>query len=252
MSVNVSVILVNYNTKELTKNCIDSIMKNTSGVTYEIILVDNNSSDGSIDMFSNDSRIVFVKNEDNSGFGIGNNIGASQSQGKYLFFLNTDTLLQNNAIKFLYDYCESKTKENLGVVGCWLKDSDGNISTSFVSMPSILGSWKHVWHFVQKKIFLKHNKINASELYVDAVSGADLFMSRDLFFSVGCFDSDYFMYSEESELQYRIKKNGFRNVLIPEPSIIHLEGSSSGKISKKSSFFQLYSMKRGRKKKRVF
>ena len=102
----VSVIIVNYNTKELTKQAIQSVFDRTEGVEYEIIVVDNDSKDGSVEelkkIFQN--KITIIESKENLGFGRANNLGIKQSKGKYVFLLNSDTELINNAIKIFYDY----------------------------------------------------------------------------------------------------------------------------------------------------
>ena len=90
--MNVSIVIVNYNTLKLTKACIDSVIEKTSGLEYEIILVDNASSDGSSDVFKNDERIIFIEASDNIGFGKANNLGVKHAKGDYLFFLNSDVI----------------------------------------------------------------------------------------------------------------------------------------------------------------
>ena len=97
--MDVSVIIVNYNTIELTLNCINSIFTHTLGIDFEVIVVDNNSDDGSGEILRLDKRIVFIQNLANEGFGSANNIGYQYAKGKYLFLLNSDTILLNNAIK---------------------------------------------------------------------------------------------------------------------------------------------------------
>ena len=101
--MDVSIIIVNYNTKQVTQSCINSIVEHSHGFSYEIILVDNHSTDGSYALFSNDARIKYVYNEKNVGFGQANNIGYQYSTGDFIFLLNSDTLLLNNAIKLFYD-----------------------------------------------------------------------------------------------------------------------------------------------------
>ena len=104
--MDVSVIIVNYNTLELTKNTIESVFEKTIEVSYEIILVDNASTDGSVEFFENNykDKIILIKNNENLGFGRANNKGIEIAKGKYIFLLNSDTLLINNAIKILFDF----------------------------------------------------------------------------------------------------------------------------------------------------
>lgn len=113
--VSVSIIIVSYNTCRLTQNCINSIFKHTMDVDFEVIVVDNDSCDDSKEMLSADNRIVYIQSGGNLGFGRANNLGYTKAKGKYLFLLNSDTILKNNAVKLFYDIAENDSSE----VGCW-------------------------------------------------------------------------------------------------------------------------------------
>src|SRR3712207_2177399 len=104
--MDVSIIIVNYNTCQLISNCIDTIFQNTDGISFEIIVIDNASCDASKSKFENDARINYVYSYENMGFGRANNVGMMLAKGEYIFLLNSDTLLINNAIKFFYDYAK--------------------------------------------------------------------------------------------------------------------------------------------------
>lgn len=234
----VSVIIVNYNTKQLTSNCIDSIIKNTQDVDYEIILVDNASSDGSKDVFKDDNRIVFIEAGKNIGFGKANNWGVQKAHGEYIFFLNSDTLLQNNAIYEFWKFCEENRGEKIGAVGCILKGKDGNRCHSYAKLPNakrILFSYLLAPYNknVAKDIMAVDSEDEAASFFeVGYVTGADIFVKRTVLEECGAFDPDFFMYSEESEMQFRFKKKGFRNMIIHTPKIVHLEGMSQIKKPK--------------------
>ncbi len=235
--MDVSIIIVNYNTKNLTLQCIDSIYEKTNDVSFEIIVVDNNSTDGSQELLSHDKRIVFVEAGENLGFGKANNLGLRQAQGKYIFFLNSDTLLLNNAVKEFFIFAESQT-ENIGAIGCLLTDKLGRVIHSFSEFPSINWVFKSVVvaHFFQlffKKKYQLYDKadsdITLPVFQVDYVTGADLFVRRTVIDKYGAFDPDFFMYYEESEMQYRWSKNGYLSYIIKAPQIIHFEGGSQKK-----------------------
>jgi len=241
--MDVSVILVNYNTKELTMSCINSIYKYSHGFSFEIILVDNNSQDGSIEVFSCDKRIIFVETGENIGFGRANNIGLKYAKGKYIFFLNTDTELLNNAIKYFVDYAESK-KGNTGGLGCQLLDGENKQTHSYGIFPS----WKkdilfliknHIFRLLNKKQLGRqqenHFKSPFTPYIVDYITGADLFVPRSLLDKFGPFDSDFFMYFEETEMQYRWFKHGIKQYIIDGPLIVHFERKSMSKTSNKLS-----------------
>ena len=111
--MDVSIIIVNFNTRQMTSECIDSIIEKTQGLEFEIILVDNASTDGSKEFFEKDERITYIYSEKNGGFGYGNNLGMKVAKGKYFFLLNSDTLLINNAVKEFYDYAEKDDKKRV-------------------------------------------------------------------------------------------------------------------------------------------
>lgn len=227
--MDVSVVIINYNTQQMTSDCIDSVLSNTIGVEYEIILVDNASTDGSKEFFEQDKRVKYIYNTENRGFGAGNNIGVKHACGKYIFLLNSDTLLKNNAIKMLYDYSESYSYSC--VCGAWLVDKAGNPNVSEIAFPRM-----NVLEFI-KSFVSKKNIFDTSEtVEVDNVCGADMFLSRHLFQQVGGFDENIFMYGEEIELQYRLMLLGVKRLIVRGPQIIHFGGGSSS--NKSLSFFR--------------
>lgn len=232
--MDVSIIIVNYNTLELTKNCIESIIANTSIVKYEIILVDNASNDGSKEYFESRKDILYIYNNENVGFGRANNIGIRKSSGKYIFLLNSDTYLRNNAIYLFFEYMEN-TEKNIAVVGTYLKDKALNTNTSevhFLKIKTILTNSIKAFVPKRKGIACKQNNKN-EEKDVEAVIGADMFIRRNVIDECGMFDERIFMYCEEIDLQKRITDSGYKIRLILGPDIVHLEGSSSNRYSAK-------------------
>src|SRR5574344_737129 len=125
--MDVSIIIVNYNTKELTRNCLTSIYEKTKDVNFEVFVRDNNSKDGSISMIKKEfPSVILLENNANIGFGAANNRALKQAKGKYVFYLNSDTVLLNNAVKLFFDYFENaKDKENIGALGCNLVNGKG-------------------------------------------------------------------------------------------------------------------------------
>lgn len=218
--MDVSVIIVNYNTFQVTRECIDSIVEKTHSISYEIILVDNASTDGSKESFEQDSRITYIYSEHNGGFGYGNNLGMKVAKGKYFFLLNSDTLLVNNAIKEFYDYAEAQNEKYL--YGCYLMHDDGSYCSSFFYFPAF-----NIKSFL-KRIFglKKEERLDYVEKNVEAISGADMFFHREIYEKTGGFDENIFLYGEEGEWQYRMSKAGYGCHIIPQPQIIHLEGKS--------------------------
>jgi len=235
--VNVSIIIVNYNTLHVLKPCIDSIVNQTHDVEYEIIVVDNGSTDGSIEALSTDERVTLIPMGENLGFGRANNQGLKISKGKYIFFLNSDTLLKNNAIKMFYDFAENY-QGRLGALGCILEDRKGNKIHSHGKFRKMNDDiLEFLWIPILKGLHLYRKPIREYPeqwMKVDYITGADLFVSRKVLDTCGTFHPAFFMYYEESELELRFKKYGYDNILLNGPRIVHLEGEGSkeGKSSK--------------------
>lgn len=223
--MDVSVIIVNYNTCKMTCECIDSIVEKTKDVEYEIILVDNASTDGSKEFFEKDSRIKYIYSERNGGFGYGNNLGMKVAKGKYFFLLNSDTLLINNAIKEFYDYAENNQPHTLYC--CYVEDKDGKDNGDYLDFPIL--SVKELIYYKIKKRPAKIVDHKAKE--VDAVHGANMFLPRQAYEVSGGFDENIFMYGEEIEWQLRLHKLGLKRMIIPQPRIIHFGGVSTKKAN---------------------
>ena len=239
-SMDVSIIIVNYNTLHVLRPCLDSIIEQTTGLDYEIIVVDNGSTDGSIEMLADDKRVLFIPTGENLGFGKANNKGLEHAKGKYIFFLNSDTLLKNNAVKMFYDFAEYY-KGSLGAMGCILEDRQGNRIHSYGQFPKMGADFhKLLWSPILKGLHLYRQP--AAEypeqwMTVDYVTGADLFVSRQVLDECGAFHPAFFMYYEESEMEHRFHRSGYDNILLNGPQIIHLEGEG-GKDGKSSKFLR--------------
>lgn len=235
----VTIIMVNYNTKELTKNAIDSIIEKTKDVTYEIILVDNDSKDGSQEYFSNFKldNFKYIRSDQNLGFGKANNLGFKSSKGDYIFLLNTDTLLINNAVKILFDVMESNKK--IGICGGNLYNDKNEPAHSFMDcLYSIKVDLKTEISSILKTLLKKEDRLfnnkkrrdfnYSNELReVGYITGADMMIRKECIEKVGFFNPEFFMYFEETELSSRIKKEKYKIISVPEAKIIHLEGKST-------------------------
>lgn len=238
--MDVSIIIVNYNTKDLLKECIDSIYEQTKEITFEIIVSDNGSSDGSIEMLKNYfPSVIIIENNANLGFGAANNRGLKIAHGKYIFYLNSDTVLLNNAVKCFFDFWEQASdKDSIGAIGANLLNENGEIIHSYGFFPSYKNEIKrlinsyisillnYLLHFFNKQIHKKSYHINAYFGDVDFITGADLFLKND---KNACFDERFFLYFEETDLQFQLSKKGLRRIIIKGPEIIHLEGASDNR-----------------------
>lgn len=232
--MDVSVVIVNYNTRDLTLKCINSLFAQTSGVLFEVIVVDNASTDGSVELFEKDQRIRFVRSSSNLGFGKANNLGYQYSSGKYVFFLNSDTILVNNALKLFFEKMESSSP-HVGCMGCLLQDAQGNGAHSYADFPTMSNLLFDACPYLFKLLGLRPMNMDDSsrltqknDLHrVDYVTGADLFVRRNVIEECGGFDPAFFMYYEDPEMQYRFSRAGYHSYIYDAPKIIHLEGKST-------------------------
>lgn len=238
MKINVSVIIVNYNTKELLKQCLLSVFEKTTDIGFEIIVVDNASIDNSAEMVEKYFPLItLIKNTENLGFGRANNQAAKLSKGKYLFLLNSDTVLLNNSIKILYDFLENNPKAK--IAGGALFDPNGKPNTSFGNFPSLLQEFSDIgFSFLYKNYYYNHLAVGLTcskkqPFIVDYVSGADMMIEKSIFDNLKGFDEDFFLYYEETEFSYRIKKEGWFSYIVPQAKIIHLESVSIISSAKK-------------------
>lgn len=238
-TIDVSVIIVNYNTKELTRNCLRSVFDQTKDVDFEVIVSDNGSSDGSVEMIREEfPQVILLENGENLGFGRANNRGLKIARGKYVFYLNSDTVLLNNAVKLFFDYWEnSPEREKIGALGCNLLNEKYEVIHSGNFFPTgthiILFQIKTYVNFFVKLI-LENFKINYSNIRanlvckfyigeIDYITGADLFLKND---KDAFFDEQFFMYFEETDLQFQMYKKNLKRLLISGPEIIHFSGGS--------------------------
>lgn len=236
--IEVSIIIVNYNTCKLLKDCLTSLYLYTKNISFEVIVSDNGSKDGSVQMLKNEfPQVIIIENNANLGFGAANNRGLKIAKGKYIFYLNSDTVLLNNAVKIFYDYWENcPEKENLGALGANLLDENDVIIHSAGHFRSIkteiadafhdlLRSYKLIIPFLRKvKMGSAPASVQKQIGEVDYVTGADLFVKND---ENAFFDERYFLYYEETDMQMQMALKGKKRILIDGPLIRHLKGGSN-------------------------
>jgi len=231
--IDVSVVIVNYNTMQITNECIESVLNFTKCNSIEIILVDNASTDGSKKFYLNDKRIKYIYSNENIGFGRANNIGIEAACGKYIFMLNSDTILLDDVIKKIFDFAEKNVDNNLGALGTCLINKEKKNTLSFGQFVSS----KRIYRRLVENLGIYRKNFEA-ETYskldilgyveIDFISGADLFVPKRVFNQIKGFDPDFFMYYEETELQKRMDKVGLKRYILNVRDIIHLEGGSFG------------------------
>lgn len=241
--MHVSIIIVNYNTKDLARDCLKSIFTQTQEIEFEVIVSDNGSTDGSVEMIKSEfPQVVLIENGANLGFGTANNQGLKIAKGEFIFYLNSDTILLNNAVKIFYDWWRANDDGTIGAIGCNLVDKDGNVNGShgsflFLEYPNkyiiecfavLLRAWcKSFFHIFGYKFKPVIHNVKAYLGETPAfIIGADLFVKNNEFAK---FDENIFMYCDELDLQWDMKENGLRRFVIDGPKIIHLEGGSTAK-----------------------
>lgn len=233
--MDVSIIIVNYNTSKLIIDCVKSIINLTQGVEYEIIIVDNNSEpefENTIRGGANlkkEQNCKFLGLPENIGFGRANNEGIKIARGRNIFFLNPDTILLNNAIKILSNFLDTHPK--VGACGGNLIDADGNPTHSYKRiLPGVFWEFNELLNnYPQKLIYGNINhyyNITNKPIKVGFITGADLMVKREVLEKTGTFSDEFFMYFEETDLCNRIHKSGYQIYSVPEAKICHLESKS--------------------------
>lgn len=234
MEKEVSIIFVNYKTHDLLFNAIQSVINKSYGFTYEIIIVDNSCDDKEYELIKNkyiNTNIKVINSKENLGFGKANNLGSKFANGKYLYFLNTDTLLINNAIFELKEYLDNNP--NTAVVGSNLFNRNNKPNSSYRYLEKNLKNEiknNSLFNKIKLKIFKRRIDFNYSNKPLKIygyVSGASLMIRKNIFDSLNGFDKDIFMYAEESLLCYKVINDLKYNIYnIPCSKIIHFEGES--------------------------
>jgi GT2 family glycosyltransferase len=228
--MDVSVVIVNFNTVTLLLDTIDSLFEKSEGFSYEIIVVDNASSDNSKKIITKryGEKVIFISLPKNLGFGMANNEAIKVSKGRNIFLLNPDTILINNAVKILCDYIDRN--EDVGICGGNLYDSDLRPSLSHFKYRQIISLELDLLTpgLFSRLLNGKNAHFNYSRypIEVTMISGADLMIKRSVVHKVGLFDIDFFMYFEDNELSRRVLKAGYKIINVPDSKIIHLGGKS--------------------------
>lgn len=231
--MDLSIIIINWNSKGYLRECLRSIPQTPAGLECEILVIDNGSYDGSAEMLAQEfPQVTFIQSERNLGFSSANNRAARQAKGDYLLFLNPDTVVTGQSLGILVDAL--RKLPHAGAVGAKLLNTDGTLQTSCVqSFPTVLNQMldcellRH-W-FPLSNLWGMATLFNGSHepAPVEAVSGACLMVKHHVFERLGGFDERYFMYSEDIDLAYRIYREGFKCYYVPSAILIHHGGGSS-------------------------
>jgi GT2 family glycosyltransferase len=258
--VDVSIIIVNWNAMTYLRNCLRSIAQETRVCTYEVIVVDNDSDDGSQEMIRAEfPDVTAVLNERNVGFAGGNNQAMRMARGRYILLLNPDTLVLNGAVDTCVAYADELRDERVGVLGCQVWEDEATIQKTCFQFPSPLNTLLTLLGLTRRfprSRFLSRSEMRwwdrRSEREVDVVSGMFMLVRRDAVEEVGLMDEGYFMYAEEADWCYRFWRSGWRCLFTPRARIMHLEGGgkSSALVSAKMSVHLQKSVLRFHRKNR--
>lgn len=226
----VSIIVVSYNTREMTLRCLRTLFANLGTLSVETCAVDNGSQDGSAAAIElHFPQVHLVRNEGNAGFGAANNCAMSLSRGRYLLLLNSDAFVGPGAIGELVDFLEKHPK--VAVAGPRLLNADGSVQVSCFPFPTPLRAWvENLW----LPRLLPHTSrlgdyrtwAHDQERVVDWVVGACMLVRREAYEQVGGFDERFFMYSEEADWQRRMRDSGWQIAFTPAAAVQHLGGAS--------------------------
>lgn len=233
----ISIIILSWNTKKLLRDCLQSI--HSSGpnpYNIEVIVVDNGSTDDSPKMVAQEfPQAVLIKNKKNLGFGAGNNQGMKKAKGDYFLILNSDTIIKNRASVKMAQFLDQHPE--VGVVGSKLLNQDGSSQPSHGSFPSLFITTIMLFAEHWLGHLVRYSGDQTKE--TDWVMGAALMVKKEAVKKAGPMDESIFMYMDETEWCYRIKKAGFKVMFYPEAKIIHL-GRGSSKTGRKEPIINIY------------
>jgi len=239
----ISIVIVNYNVKYFLDQCISSIYKSEGDFDIEIIVVDNDSSDNSVQHIEQKfPKVIVEQNVENVGFSKANNQGVRKASGEFILVLNPDTLMSADTLKKCLGFYQQQSKQisnPIGIIGVKMYDGSGlflqeskrGFPTPFVSFSKIFGLGKL---FPTSKLLNRYylGHLDADETHaVPILTGAFMFMKKNVFLDVNGFDEDYFMYGEDIDISYRVEQAGYENYYLSTTKIIHYKGESTRKLS---------------------
>ena len=232
-NIDVSIIIVSWNVKEHLRTCLQSIYKYTQGISFEVVVVDNDSTDGSADMVaSNFPQAKLLRNSKNRGFGAANNQGLEHTSGRWVLFLNDDTAIESDILTTLVrTYDADPDLASLGMIGCRLSNPDGSLQPSVRAFPTLTDQLIILLklHIVFPSLVAKYMKVDfdyAVEQEVDQLMGAFMLVPSAVLEKVGNFDEQFFTWFEEVDLQKRMQQYGYTMRYTPVAECTHVKGAS--------------------------
>ena len=235
--MDLSIVILNYQTFELTKNTINSIFEYEYPFSYEVLLVDNASGDDSLSRLKDyfKDNVIFIESSENNGFAAGNNQALKIAKGKYQLLLNSDTIVWENTLESIYYYMEKHT--DVGATGCRVLLENGDLDKACKrSFPNVKNSFFRLFHIPTNSKDDNYNLDNLPDdgIYeIDCLTGAFMFIRKEALDEVGFLDETFFMYGEDIDLCFRIKQAGWKIVYYGKSKITHFKGASSKKQKSK-------------------
>jgi len=241
MEQELSIVIVNYRVKDLLRKCLNSISRSKDNFNGEIIVIDNDSQDGSVEFLKRDfPEVELIDNPQNRGFSFACNQGIRRSSGRYVLLLNPDTTVPETGLKKLIDFFDSTPE--VGICGPRMIDARGDLLYSCRSFPSFLTSISSSWSILER--FFPRNPLSRQYLLkdlnhsqvqeVDWVSGSCLLARKKMLDQIGLLDADFFIYAEDVDLCYRAQKAGWRVIYFPRVTFVHQVGQSTSQDRLKS------------------
>lgn len=227
-----SILIVNYNVTDLLRKCLFSIQKFVQNIDYEVIVVDNLSTDTSWKNLKTEFPTVhFIASEKNEGFAVANNKAAKKASGEYLLLLNPDTEIEGFYMKDLLDFADSK--EKFGCLGVRMHDAKGAfLPESKRSVPDMFNSFEKLFTNIKKngsKSYYRNDIAENEIAEVEVITGAFMLIKKDIYLKIGGLDETYFMYGEDIDICYTLLREGFQNWYYGAVSILHHKGESTVK-----------------------
>lgn len=230
--IELSVIIVNWNGAEFVGKCLKSVFESTFNEPWEVIVVDNNSSDKSVEIIKQFPQVIAIENKENVGFGAANNQAIKQASGKFVFLLNPDTQIFPDSMEKLVKKIEEE--EKIAIVAPQLVNENGSLQKEIGHFPGLVDSILVLLKLHRLPFFkdLVYPKVDYSqEQEAEHLMGSALLIRREVLDSVGVFDEHFFLWFEETDLEKRIKDAGWKLIYYPHARVVHLLSKSIKQVS---------------------
>ncbi len=225
----ITVVIVNWNTGDLLRNCLNSVYETMKDIRYEIIVVDNASTDGSVAMLRKEfPTVTIIENRENRGFGAANNQAFAVMKGRYALLLNSDTILTKHAIGELFQFMENHLDTSLACGQ--LLNEDGSRQNSIANFPTLITLLANtsLLEYLFPKRFPSKRYIHKNPVEIESAIGACVLVRKKAMDDIGVFDERYFFFFEETDWAYRMRSAGWKIYHVPSAVIYHLQGKSVG------------------------